>query len=568
MSDIETPVLVAARALNFVRREHPATYCALRMLVDSIPRDVIGPWLRAYVQRRPATLRYQTQRRYSVYKGVSESGLEYRQCLIPSPVSLLTEVWALALMARVAQFHPHKSVYSYLWASKDSPHIFEHFFDGYLRRELDVARACEALGPNAAVIISDIKGFYRSVRMDRLQPIVHARIADAGFSNDERTIVEFAVEAYFTKWNIKHGIPIGPPLGHVLGQLYLSEIDHDLYTAFPAQYFRYVDDIIVVCESDRVDATRAAIHEAIKRQGLDPNPDKDEVVSHDEWLAHAIAIGSQPNQDQFAHVRKEVRVWTDRVRETASLESALRQAGTSLPIVPLRTKPDGVTEWLADTFYKQVSKIVIPRLVAQISGVRDSLWNRLRDLENTSVQPTGSSRKWHIQSIRFTVNRLMQLVSRDGQSELARRIPDLDELRPLRAAVLALSDGDATHVLPFPGPMTSAVARLWVATQTSPMHLDVSSAKDEHSRQAVYDLWLFGAVTPDRAWINNIEDSRERALAMFSADLRLPGRSSHTFNYDDEIQALQMTAPEACHMKLKSRNTALEDVDDVFEPFY
>jgi len=58
----------------------------------------------------------------------------------------------------------------------------------------------------------------------------------------------------------------------------------------------------------------------IKRTGLLPNPDKDEIVSRDQWLAHAATVSTQPKHDPFAQVRKEVRVWTDRVRDTSNLE--------------------------------------------------------------------------------------------------------------------------------------------------------------------------------------------------------------------------------------------------------
>jgi len=274
------------------------------------------------------------------------------------------------------------------------------------------------------------------------------------------------------------------------------------------------------------------------------------------------------NADPFNQIRRTVRVWADRLDDIRPLESALREAGASIPIVPLRTRPRGMLERVSQAFLKQASRVALPKLVRDVQHLREVLLKRMDQLAETKSPVGNVPRKWHVQGVRFTANRLLQLVPREDRNGIAQKVPSLEELHPLHSAILALAEGDATHVVRFPGPHVATVARLWVATHNEPMQLDLSKVTDQQSRGAAYVLWLFGAVRPNKEWLARVERSGERAFGAFCADLKVEARTSAKFSYIDEIQSLHMTAPEPCWAKMRSRHSTHEDVpDDLWDLF-
>jgi hypothetical protein len=539
------------------------------MFLDSIDPKLFDRFVELHVTKRPSTGRHQRYGRYRVFKGIGDGALEYRDCVIPSPTSLLAEVWAMRIMSGSKAFQAHSAVYSYPWASPESAHVFAHFMEGFRRREYDVAQACRDLGEGACVVISDLSSFYRSIPMERLSRKLTEKLDQSNLSAPDRLLVEWVAEPYFSEQYRQSGVPVGPPLGHVLAQIYLDEADAALGAEFGKRYFRYVDDILVVCRSRDEQRVRTRIQDLVESAGLKCNPHKDDVVPSDAWTSHVAALDEQ-GDDPMIKIHRNIRTWSDRTGDTATVETAVREAGAGIPIIPLRRQPSGVLDRVKQTFYRQAASFGLRKLTKTIEGVRRALWENVRGPKQQELSSSGMHRRWDVQRTRFSMNRLLQLTrSDDEHSEILRRIPESDELRSLRAVARTLVEGDATHILDYPGAPTAMVARLWSGRKQAPMKVTRSALTERHRRDSLYTLWCYGAVTPDRSLIETIERPVEKDFARFCADVRVESRTWPRFSFADELQSLHMTASESPSRKLSTRNNEHEDVslDDPWELF-
>ena len=114
------------RSLNETRLLHPPTYVASRLLADT--SEVSNGWTPAAVLRE-----FRRQRTPSLFeivrlkKALPGQQLEYRQYLIPSPMTSLAEAITLSELATTASFRKSNRVYSHLWPrSPDYPYNFQY----------------------------------------------------------------------------------------------------------------------------------------------------------------------------------------------------------------------------------------------------------------------------------------------------------------------------------------------------------------------------------------------------------------------------------------------------------
>ena len=96
---------------------------------------------------------------------------------------------------------------------------------------------------------TDVKGFYRSIRKDKLVMLFTAKI------KDKRIVILLAAIVYSYKLD---GLPLGYYPSASFANFYLNELDHELRNRHLTKYLvRYADDIIM-CSTDKT-----VLHQAI-----------------------------------------------------------------------------------------------------------------------------------------------------------------------------------------------------------------------------------------------------------------------------------------------------------------
>jgi len=225
----------------------------------------------------------------SIPKKLNEAqDLEYRRMSYSTvydqaPIQALYDV-----VAPILENEFQSTSYGYRWNTDNSApyRIFEDWREAYPRFRNDVMAALKRF-PNGVHICCDIKGYYDHVDHNILFEQIRRLIPDPYIYQ----LIGHLVRAYESTDHKGAGLPQGPAYARLLANLYLN--DFDVFAQrWSAAYFRYVDDFVLVFESER-DARQGL--EYIVRRLLDLGLE----LSQDEAKKAAI----EPNTD-ISRVRK------------------------------------------------------------------------------------------------------------------------------------------------------------------------------------------------------------------------------------------------------------------------
>lgn len=150
----------------------------------------------------------------------------------------------------------------------------------------EVARFIKPLDDNYAFIQIDIKDFYPSVQHAELLRRLRTRIRYQPLlnliSNAVRTPTSDDKE---TKPNTR-GIPQGLSISNVLSSIYMMKFDQVARNRFT--YFRYVDDILIICRAADAKRHFCFIESQLMRIGLECHPLKDNSKTKIVPLSHGV----------------------------------------------------------------------------------------------------------------------------------------------------------------------------------------------------------------------------------------------------------------------------------------
>jgi len=179
--------------------------------------------------------------------------------------------------------------YGYRWnTNPSSPYrIFEDWRKAYPRFRNDVMAALKRF-PDGYHITCDIKGFYDHVD----HGILLEQLRKFAFDEYVYSMLKRTIEQYTFAAERRFGLPQGPAYARLLANLYLN--DFDIFAGQVAKaYFRYVDDFVVVFESEK-DA----------KNGLE------------SLIRHLADIGLELSQDETKKAVIELNTDISRVRKT------------------------------------------------------------------------------------------------------------------------------------------------------------------------------------------------------------------------------------------------------------
>ena len=535
------------RALNATRQSYFPTYVGLRLIAKQLP-SFENSYLRRAVERRLSVGDRWSFRHFDYFKAMGKAEgqdvPEYRSCLAPSPFTAFAEALVLAQLASMPSFAAPARAYSYLWPKSEwSGSSYEFFSEGYKRRNIEVANALKR--PGTVAVVTDLKGFYPSIRRDRVMSEMGSRLRS---QNQSEGLTADAIENFYLQLFDAGGggLPIGPASAHVLGHLALADVDRDLTSAYGAGYFRYVDDIIVVCDTADAEATKKRIADRVNSQGYVLNTDKSVVMSAEDWNSSVLRL-DVAGSDDFRRYTQDLAAYfalhPDRASELGTL---LSEAGLSIPIQRLlalssysrfryflgrRKARGGLPHALGMVFARNVD--FVERAVRLKQDYEQSLDGLLQDRSARGPE----LRRWHVQRIRRVVNTLFYLRRFfEWKSNLGvfDAFPELVEQRSL---AIALASGTVDSVLPFFPRGPAAFAELWLEHGQGPTAIDAAaSLTTAAATDSLATLCLTGTMRPasvpvagqgDRVRLLQIVKSRETLV-----------RSNPDLSYEDEFESL------------------------------
>jgi RNA-directed DNA polymerase len=163
----------------------------------------------------------------------------------------------------------------------------------------DIRQFCESRQlAGLSFLRADISSFYDKIPHDQLFALLRARVPDdlalGLLRNAVRTpTVPPGTHRGRARRSLNRiGVPQGLPISNILANAYLLALDVVLGKA-SLLYLRYVDDILVIAETSRIQALREMLEAELSRLGLALNPDKtfSGLISTDfEYLGYAFCL--------------------------------------------------------------------------------------------------------------------------------------------------------------------------------------------------------------------------------------------------------------------------------------
>lgn len=559
--------LLHLRSLNHLTRDHQFTYVGARILAESLHPDLLETWTKEYLTHKALTSRRQVYWKHSLYKGTDRNGSpDYRKCVIGSPTTHLTEAWILALLGQQPTFRRHPCVYSYKWPGHRSSHLFQYYLKGYKQREKDIAAAADR--DDQRVVIFDIKRFYPSIDVSLVRKKFADLLDGTSLASMERDSALRCVEE-LTSIKNEEGLPIGPPLSHVLANVFLRELDASLFAKHGRNYFRYVDDIAMVVPKNNVEAARRHFELVAEDNGLKVNTDKTDVLTASQWTRRVSSHADNP--DSFGQLVSDIRAYLahspddyERLRDLFHTNdfclplSRLRSVATYSPFRRVLHRA-----WARYGAWFGFSILKPRELLEQALRLRESFRERVDRLRDTELPASGMARRWAIQDHRFTINRYLYLSSRRERERLLEHVPECDELRPTLVVLRALISGDVSEVISYPGPTVSAFCQLWKESTEELPRISWSSNPSKAERDGASALALHGLCHPPNDWIAKLGIQSSQIMVRLAARESPNGRTFDDFSYIDEMESLFLS-PRVDFSRFLS--TRFDDGEDIVLP--
>lgn len=184
----------------------------------------------------------------------------------------------------------------------------------------------------------DISDFYPSINskklMERIKEVVNYPTVLNILSSALNTPT---VSRGTKKDQYKHiqlaGVPQGLSISNILSEIYMSEFDNRINT-LPIKYWRYVDDILILCKDSQSEETHAAVQEAANNLNLNCDNDKFKTCTLDKdfsYLGYKInskSISVKPKSLE-SHIQKIIDIfrWYDKSKSDPKIDlEILKQA--------------------------------------------------------------------------------------------------------------------------------------------------------------------------------------------------------------------------------------------------
>lgn len=133
----------------------------------------------------------------------------------------------------------------------------------------EIKQYISPLGDDYKFVQLDVQKFFPSIVHSVLMDKITAR-------TDEPRIIHLLLQAISTGTGVeirnKVGVPQGLSIANILSSIYMIEADKQFQDVHNYQYYRYVDDILIICKADTAEATLAHVTNELAAIGLTCHP--------------------------------------------------------------------------------------------------------------------------------------------------------------------------------------------------------------------------------------------------------------------------------------------------------
>ena len=564
------------QALHHWRCYSIPTYLALRLFIDQIPKSGSSDFLIRYITEKIPLRKSGRYRIFSRFKERDPDGnIEYRDMYAASPSTALSEAYVLSILATIDELKANRKpyLYSYRLSSKPSSRSFQYYYSGYKERNDKVSWW---LGKDTQymVIACDIKSFYPTV--DKMKAIIQLRDCVraskvASFADLMESVSNQLID------NESPGVPIGPGLSHILANFSLESVDREMYKLLGMRYLRYVDDILLVLHKGEIESVKARLADALKKNGFELNPKKDDEISHDDWMSNVSDIDENPAGKKFNELVNTIKLllW-ERPDRRDELSKFLRDKGIGFPVQ--RFAVDATYSgyhWYAKfylgikkyhQFIKEKKYATNEPLLTDISNLYGEFYKTASGIRITYDDSHPVLKKLQEQTLRYYLNRLFYLTPYSDYKRLLDIIPESIEFYEYRLVLEALISKSVNELIKVPGPTVFSFASIFKELDLGKIRADdleflkPDTPENLASLESIASLAAFGILDPPEDWVNQLSPEHQVYIkfCMFSPNT---SRELDDYSFEDELQTLQIdSAPSLREYFLTTRFSESEQV--------
>jgi hypothetical protein len=464
------PGNIALKVLNQYRRRDVLAYLALRYYLENQAART-DDWAQTVatnvVMTRSAPGYFPSEH----FKEIDQGKIKHRRIHLPCANEAIAETALLSKCAGEQIFQNPQCVYSYHLAEEESRFgVFKDYFGGLCSRQQAIAAACKA-DSKSVVRILDIQKCYPSIGLE-LAHRAWLNACDASSIGAKYRELGLKLLRDYRKIDTQEtmGLPTGPMFSHLIANLVLRAIDDIGQRSTTVQYFRYVDDLVLVGQKREVDKLNFELKSRLDDMGLklhDLGSPKCLELSSSTWLQ---------GKDDFQRETKEV-TWLSLLREMKqllirfpgkkeSLIEAIQDAGMRLPV---RDYSNVVKEASNVSWYSRMAKFKWFRKKVQDTSVESvlkvaklleqSYREQFEQLIELAPDMTGYERKRCVPKVRFCLSRLLYLARDDELKRLSTMALEMPELVVHAEVGLAIVSGNVEKVLRMGTNVAQAVSQ-------------------------------------------------------------------------------------------------------------
>lgn len=560
---------LAVRSLNYWRPQFTPTYLGLRLFLRQIPDTNLTEYLNHYLFRKLPIRKVGRYRKIYRFKSLKTSGdFIYRDFYAASPTSALAEAYCLQILSTIKSLKNRPNVYSYRWPRYESEgRSFAYFFSGYKERNNKVAELLQN-NPNLILLVYDIQNFYPAINKEetlRRLKIHINELKDKKYRSFVSSVCEQGIRIS------KQGVPIGPALSHVFGNIAFEQIDSYMNNLIGERYLRYVDDIFLLLTPNEIKDIEPKLKNLIQAEGLLLNDRKYDQVSKDDWVKNVHTEEEEKLSVRFEAFIQRIRLflWLN-PNNMESLQKQFKEAGLLLPFKRFSLDAGygrfhrfmhGI---LKQARWKQILKILNENensLLNSALQLRKEFYAATEKLIKLHLPESGMKRKLLVQRLRFFLNRLLYLSHVDDFPNLLDLAPDIDEFYKYKSLINAMIEKNVDSIIGISGLTVLTFASLW--QQQTDSKLSSYDKKKLNLKGAIESICLlssFGIVDPSKSWLKTL-DKPDSELVCFSKFTPPKERLLKDHSFEDEIRSLQLNeSTEAMRNIVNSRYSDLETI--------
>jgi RNA-directed DNA polymerase len=186
------------------------------------------------------------------------------------------------------------------------------------------------------IVDADLKGYFDSIRQDKLMIAVAEHVADGAVLEQIQRSLEQGVMESGKGWSpTEKGTPQGAVLSPLLANIYLNPLDH-LMAGKGREMVRYADDFIILCESqEQAQQALQEVRQWVEQAGLTLHPVKTRIVDTRQaggfdFLGYHFERGMRwPRQKSLEKFKEAIRQKTPRTR-SGSMPQIIEETNRTL----------------------------------------------------------------------------------------------------------------------------------------------------------------------------------------------------------------------------------------------